>query len=141
MLLPHRIAPHRYASDTDGAQRVFTEFWNLYGAQLTSAEGYLLGVMEHSGSYAEAYRPWCRALTDLIHGVYLAARRIPLPNVKAVREAMRIFSMKSAANMLRDAIVGACVPLAAGWAARFCENMAALAGAFRVLARGRELAR
>src|SRR5688572_25575221 len=100
---PRHIVPPTDETDTNGALRVFDDFFSLYQPTLVRAEAYLEDIIEKvEPIYGEAYRPWHRALKDLMRGVYLMTRKIPLTNKESFLEALKIFSLESAIQFLKD---------------------------------------
>lgn len=118
------IVPPMNEDDTEGAQRVFEEFLVLYQPALTHIEHFLEHVMEDAGpDYADAYKPWHKALHDLFRGVYLVAKKIPLPDPEAFTEALRMFSFDSAIQFLSDVCLSCRLSLQNDWGQRFREHI------------------
>jgi hypothetical protein len=120
----YRIQPPKSEEDTEGARRVFEEFLILYEPTLVRIEDYLEQVIEQAGpTYATAYRPWHKALRELLRGVYLTARNIPLPDPEAFIDAVKMFYFDSAIQFLRDICVNCRVVLQRDWMERFREHI------------------
>lgn len=136
------IMPPRNGEDWEGAQRVFEEFFILYQPALSSVQHYLAQVTEEMGAeYAAAYRPWQSALSDLFQGVYLTAKKIPLPDPEGFLEALRMFSFESAVQFLSDLCISCRLVMRRDWQKRFREHIEMLMVAFSVLNRQTELSR
>ena len=119
-----RILPPSGENDAEGAQRVFEEFLLLYEPTLVRIEEYLEQVIEQAGpAYATAYRPWRKALRDLMRGVYLTARKIPLPDPEAFIDAAKMFYFDSASQFLRDICINCRIALQRDWVERFREHI------------------
>lgn len=132
---PH-IRPPVCENDTEGAQRVFEEFLILYKPILITVQGHLENLMHDMGPlYADAYQPWCNALKDLFQGVYLVARKIPLPDKEAFTEALRMFSFDSAVQFLCDLCVSCRISLQRDWARYFREHIHLLLSSIAILNR------
>lgn len=118
------IRPPKGETDTAGAQRVFEEFFLLYQPTLTRAERYLeKAVKELQPEYAEGYQPWLRSLQQLLRGVYLVVKKIPMPDTESFLESLRTFSFDSAIEFLRDICVSSRISLSRDWTDRFREHI------------------
>ena len=116
--------PPQGEADTEGAQRVFEEFLTLYEPTLVRIEFYLEEVIEQvDPAYAQAYRPWHKALHDLFHGVYLTSRDIPVPDSDSFIDALKMFSFDSAIRFLRDIGVSCRIGLQRSWSDQFHEHI------------------
>jgi len=137
------IRPPEDADDAAGAVRVFQEFLGQYQNTLTSAEHYFEQVMTQvKPQFAPAYAPWQSAVKDLLQGVYIVAKRLPMHNPKALADALRLFSLDSAIAMLKDVCISCKIDIVHHqWAETFKRNMRALDEAFRVLLQNRVIAR
>jgi hypothetical protein len=118
-----QIEPPLSGDDREGAQRVFEEFLVLYQPALSSVQHYLERVIFEAPDYADAYKPWHKALQDLFQGVYLTAKRIPLPDPDAFLEALRMFSFQSAIQFLCDLCISCRLALQRDWAKHFHEHI------------------
>jgi hypothetical protein len=119
-----RILPPQGEEDTEGAHRVFEEFLTIYEPTLVKIEYYLEEVIEQVGpTYAEAYRPWHKALNDLFHGVYLTSRDRPLPDSESFIDALKMFSFDSAIRFLKDIGVSCRVHMQRDWSEQFHEHI------------------
>lgn len=133
---PFRILPPANEGDSEGAQRVFEEFLTLYQPALVRMEYYLEQVMEQAEpAFAEAYRPWHKALRDLYRGVYLLARRMPLPDSEAFVEALRMFSFGSSVRFLRDICLNCRLSIERDWAEHFRAHIDMLLFSLSILTR------
>lgn len=118
------IIPPAGEDDAEGAQRVFEEFLTLYQPTLIRIEYYLEEVIEQAGvTYAEAYRPWHSAMHDLFKGVYLTAKKVPLPDTDKFIDALRTFSFESAIQFLCDICINCKLQIAKDWVERFREHI------------------
>ena len=132
------IAPPASAGDTSGAIRVFSEFLDEYEQILVSADQYLQNIMDQIGpEFAPAYRPWQKGVRDLLQGVFVVTRKLPVRNAKAFADALRLFSLDSAIAMLSDICISCKIALPRHWVAAFRKNIRVLSEAFRVLYRQR----
>lgn len=130
------IVPPSGEDDTEGAVRVFEEFLTLYQPTLIRIEFYLEEVIEQAGpEYADAYRPWHTALHDLFKGVYLTAKKIPLPNKSRFIDALKTFNFESALQFLRDLCANCKIQLSEDWVARFREHINLLLFSISILNR------
>lgn len=134
-----RIPPPHSSDDNEGALRVFNDFFHIYQPVFARVEFYLEQVITQvDPMYAQAYRPWHKSLRDLMRGVYLMARRVPLPDPDAFLDALRTFSFDSAIYFLRDICVSCKLHIERGWAQRFRENILTLLFALGILQRQHE---
>jgi hypothetical protein len=129
------IIPPTGEDDAEGARRVFEEFFSLYHPTLLRVEYYLEEVIDAAGGYAQAYAPWQAALHNLVKGVYLTAKRIPLPDTQALTEALKIFTFESAILFLRDLCANCRIALTQDWPQRFREHINTLLFALAILQR------
>ncbi len=131
-----QIMPPTDGEDIEGAHRVFEEFLVLYQPALLSVERYLETVIEEIGpDYADAYRPWHKGLHDLFQGVYLMAKKIPLPDPEAFADALRMFSFDSAVRFLWDLCISCKLALQSDWVERFREHIDMLLFSLSILNR------
>lgn len=136
------IRPPADSDDAAGAVRVFQEFLQNYQSTLVSAEHYFEQIMEQvQPKYAQAYAPWQRSVKDLLHGVYMVSKKLPLRNPKALADALRLFTLDSAISMLHDICISCKMRVNSNWLNAFKDNMRVLGEAFRVLMRQRIIAR
>ena len=120
--------------DTD--HRAFGQFIIKYQTILESAEDYLDGVIEKTApAYAEAYKPWGNALHELLTGTYLISRKIPLPDVAAFMETLRMFSFDSTIKFLCDICKLCGIQLHENWEKEFREHIDKLLFAIANLSR------
>lgn len=130
------ITPPENEEDKEGAYRACREFLTIYQPILTRIEFYLEQVIEQAGpAYAEAYRPWHKSLQDLLHGAYLTARKIPLPDPDAFVEALRMFSFESAIQFLRDICASCQIVLQHDWKEHFRKHIDTLLFSVAILNR------
>jgi len=130
------ITPPAHGDDTEGAKRVFEQFFILYQPALTRVEHYLEHVIDQmEPAYAEAYRPWHKALRDLSQCFYLAARKIPLPDPESFMDALRMFSFDSAVEFLKDLCISCQLVLDKDWAQHFREHIDMLLFSLTILNR------
>lgn len=129
------ILPPESDAGNGGAQRFFNEFLKQYHYALYNAGEYLDEMLAAlTPEIAEGYRPWRQALRDLLDGTYRMARRIPLRSAQAFQDAIRIFTLESAATLLQDLCICCRMTLPVHWAATFLANMRHMETAFRMLA-------
>ena len=137
----HRILPPKGEDDAEGAQRVFEEFLILYEPTLVRIEYYLEHVIEQVGpAYAEAYRPWHKAVHDLFRGVYLTVRNIPLPDPDSFIEALKMFGFDSAIQFLQDLCISCRIALERDWMEHFRQNIDLLLFSATILRREQQQA-
>lgn len=126
--IPLIIAPAN-EDDADGAYRCFNEFFLNYQSSLTRVEYYLEEVMLMvDDGFAQAYKTWHKAIKELLRGVYLVVKKIPLPDADALLEALQILSFESAAKFLQDILVS-CKMIADKeneWSQKFFQNIQSL---------------
>lgn len=115
---------HRTEVYTDIMCRVSEQFLTDYQPVLARVENYLEEVIEKTDSaYKEAYIPWKNALHELLTGLYLITKKIPLPNKETFLESLHMFSFESTITFLRD-ICGICqLQLKNGWRKEFREHI------------------
>ena len=120
----------------EGAQRVFEDFFNLYQPAFISIEHYLEDAMDHMAPiYANAYRPWYKGLHDLLRGVTLMAKKIPLPDPEEFSDALCMFSFDGAIQFLSDLCISCRLVLQNDWAQRFHEHINLLLFSLSILER------
>lgn len=130
------IRPPKGDDDINGAQRVFEDFLVLYQPTMSRVEEYLEKIVEETRpAYAEAYRPWLKALQDMMQGIYLVAKKIPLPDSESFMESLRMFSFESAIDFLRDICVCCRHILPRDWTDRFREHINMLLFSLSILNR------
>lgn len=130
------ITPPCGEDDTEGAQRVFEDFLTLYQPTLIRLEYHLEDIVDHAGTmYAEAYMPWRDALHELFKGVYLTAKKVPLPNKEKFIDALRTFSFNSALQFLIDMCASCKMRLPENWAETFREHINLLLFSIAILSR------
>ena len=128
------VTPPSSNEDSDGAFRVFEEFLIIYQPALEQAECYLeqFSSIMQTG-FSSAYTPWLKAVRELRKGIYLMAKKIPLPDPESFQDALRTFSFDSAAQLIRDICIGCKMRIDANWAKHFRDNILILSQAYRVL--------
>lgn len=130
------IMPPTGEDDFKGAQRVFEEFFTSYKDTLTALEKYLDKIMAKTEPvFAEAYKPWRDAVHDLLRGVHLLAKNIPLPDPESFLDALRTFSFEGAIQFLRDLCASCKIALQPNWADIFHKQIDTLLFAFAILSR------
>lgn len=130
------IMPPADEDDTDGAQRVFENFLHLYQPALIRIEYYLEEIIEKAGpAYASAYQPWHDAIHNLFKGVYLTAKKIPLPNNSKFIEALKMLSFDSALQFLSDLCAICKIPMPQDWTVKFREHINLLLFSLSILNR------
>ena len=135
------IIPPRGEEDTEGAQRVFEQFLKLYQSTFIRVEYYLEDIIEHAGpAYAEAYQPWHDAIHSLFKGVYLQAKRIPIPDSEKFIDALKTFSFDGAIKFLQDLCINCKLKVNREWVARFREHIKLLLFSLSILQRDQEFA-
>lgn len=138
MELTGKMLPPTGEDDTEGAFRVFEGFLVIYQPALVGVEHYLHQAMhDMEPTFAEAYRPWQNALHDLFTGIYLTAKKIPLPDPEKFMEALRLFSFDSAIRFLHDICISCKMKMQANWSERFREHIDMLLFAANILERER----
>ncbi len=102
----------------------FEDFLINYKPILMRVENYLEEVIEKiDPAFVRGYIPWKKALHELITGVYLITKKIPLPNKEDFMEALCLFSFDSSIKFLRD-ICNICqLQLKRNWEKEFREHI------------------
>lgn len=104
----------------DNHRLVFEEFIINYQPTLKRAEEYLDDITRKiDPAFAEAYIPWKIAVHDLLKGVYLIAKKIPLQSKEKFMDALQIFSFESAVAFLADILTICHIKLERDWAEKF----------------------
>ena len=130
------ILPPLDEDDIKGAERVFENFFTLYQPTLTRVDQYLKQVMREVGPvYAEAYRPWQIAIHDLASGLFLMAKKIPLPDKERFTEALSIFTFDGAVRFLYDLCASCMLQLDRDWIKRFTQHIHMLLFSLDILTR------
>lgn len=119
--------------DIESSQRVCEAFIDSYYSTLTKADSYLTQIEHNAAIYAEAYRPWHQSLTNLLQGVYLLSKKIPLPNPDEFLDALRTFSFSGTVNFLHDICLCCRIKLEQDWKERFRQHIDALLFAATIL--------
>lgn len=128
------ILPPSGETDTEGAYRTFEAFVDFYRPTLVVASEHLEGIVDNMPEkYAEAYRPWQHALNELLIGVYLVSRKIPLPNREVFEEALKVFTLESAVRFLRDLCLSCRIQMPRDWIDRFIRNIHMLLSSLSIL--------
>src|SRR5437763_365397 len=110
--------------DQEGARRVFEQFLIIYQPTLTRLEQHLEGLIETTEpAFAQAYEPWHKALQDLFRGVYMVAKKVPLPDPEAFIDALRMFTFESAIQFLNDLCISCKMVLHQDWVKTFREHI------------------
>lgn len=110
--------------DKEAAKRVFDEFYIFYQPVLSEVDSYLETLMNNmETAYAQAYQPWHAALQDLMQGVYLTVKKIPLPDRESFLDAIALFSFESAAQFLYDLCLSCRINLSRDWIAHFQKHI------------------
>lgn len=119
-----RIASPQGEDDKQGAKHVFDEFFVIYQPVLMDVESYLKNTMEKMDSeYASAYKPWFDALENLLQGVFLTVKKIPLPDTDSFIDAIKLFTFDSAIQFLYDLCLSARIKLSNCWAEQFQKHI------------------
>ncbi len=85
------------------AKRMAESFVEVYQVTLIRIEQHLDNVIDHAGEqYAEGYKPWQKAVHDLVHGTFLLSKEEVKPDKESLSDALRIFSFESSVNFLDD---------------------------------------
>ena len=120
----YKIARPKNESDTAGAERVLKDFIGLYQPSLIQAEQHLSKLLASvEPAYAVAYKPWQSALTDIIEGLQLMARRITLKDAQRFMDALLMFTFEGAIQFLQDLCKGSKLELEKDWAQKFKEHI------------------
>jgi|GEM_PF-1901741 len=139
MVETHRIIPPSGNNDQEGAQRVFEEFFLLYHPTLTRLESKLYDIVEETEpTYAEAYKPWQKALHELVRGVYLCAKRISLPDINGFKDALRMFSFEGAVQFLNDLTMRCKMSFHPDWTELFREHIKLLLFSLSILIQNKQ---
>lgn len=128
------IRPPTDGGDREGAQRVFEEFLTLYQPTFILVEYHLEDVIESAGpAYAQAYKPWYDALHTLFKGVYLTAKKIPLPDTEKFIDALHTFSFEGTLQFLSDLCISCKLKVTQEWLNRFREHIKLLLFSLSIL--------
>lgn len=134
-----RITPPASNHDQEGARRVFDDFFHLYHPTLVRLEYKLYNIIEETEPvYANAYRPWQKALHILVRGIYMLAKRIPLPDIEDFRDALRMFSFDGAIQFLDDLTMRCRLSLHPEWAEQFREHIKLLLFSLSIIYKQRQ---
>ena len=134
------IIPPTGDDDYKGAKRVFEEFFEEYHDTLVSLEHHLDKITDETeAAYANAYKPWRNAVHELLRGVYLTVKNIPLPDTDAFLDALRMFSFEGAVHFLKDLCISCKMVLEMDWAEKFKKQIDTLLFAFSILNRTAQL--
>jgi len=141
-----RISSPVADDDHQGAQRCFEEFLEHYQPVFIGVDHHLEEMIENiEAPYASAYQPWQEMLKDLFQGIYLIARRIPLPDPERFLDALNTFSFEGSAQFLSDICLSRRMALPPNWIQTFREHIQLLLFSFSIIMRNqkqeRELAR
>lgn len=135
-----RIPPPASEDDADGARRVFAQFNEAYRPVLEQVDLYLDTMISKAPpAYADGYRHWHRSLRDLLHGVFLMAKRIPIPSRETFQDALRVFSLESSAQFIADLCAGCKQQLPRNWAQGFRQHIELLLHSLAILMQNRDL--
>ena len=134
MQIEDSTLPPLEVEDKESAQRVFEEFLVQYHPLLRDVEHYLEELMQKTSlTYAEAYKPWHKALHEMIRGVFLTVKNIPLPDVQGFLESLRLFCFDGAIQFLQDLCISCQMQLARNWAQNFKRHIDRLLFAAAIL--------
>ncbi|MDX2073483.1 MAG: hypothetical protein SFX19_03850 [Alphaproteobacteria bacterium] len=85
------------------ATRMAQTFVEVYQVTLIRIEQHLDHVIEEAGDpYAEGYKPWQKAVHDLVHGTFLLSKEAAKPDKELLGEALQVFSMDSSVYFLDE---------------------------------------
>lgn len=133
------ISPPEGEEDVEGARRFLEEFLILYQPVLIRVEHHLEKLIQDAGPYADAYRPWRKAVHQVFRGVYLLAKGIPVPDLDSFIDAVRMFSFDSAAQLIGDLCISSKMALKNDWAERFREHINQLLLVINIIIRGQQV--
>lgn len=111
-------------TDRKSAKAACNEFLVEYQPILTKVDQHLQEMIENTQPvYAQAYKPWLKALRDICMGVFLMSKGIPLPDPQALVGALKTFSFESTLQLLHDLCISSKLSLKAEWIRKFREDI------------------
>jgi hypothetical protein len=109
-----------HGSDAYNAKRMAETFVEVYQVTLIRIEQHLDDVIEEAGEqYAEGYRPWQKAIHDLVHGTFLLSKETAKPDKESLGDALRVFSFDSSVKFLGDICNTIGINTERGWDEKF----------------------
>ena len=122
------------------AKRMAESFVEVYQVTLIRIEQHLDDVIEGAGeNYAEGYKPWQKAVHDLVNGTFLLSKEQVKPDKEKLSEALRIFSFESSVNFLEDICRTTGITTERGWHEKFRAHVHMLLSALDIMPKKRPL--
>lgn len=111
-------------TDRPAMQRACKQFHDEYQPILHKVETHLHQMTQKTDPvYAQAYKPWLKALCDICTGVFLLSKGIPLPDPAALLDALRMFSFDSTLQLLHDLCISCKLVLEKEWTKKFRRDI------------------
>jgi hypothetical protein len=122
------------------AKRVAETFVEVFQVTLIRIEQHLDDVIEEAGEqYAEGYKPWQKAVHDLVHGTFLLSKEVVKPDRESLSDALRVFSFESSVNFLDDICISIGIRTERGWHEKFRDHVHMLITALDIMPKKRPL--
>lgn len=129
-------------SDAESAKRMVETFVEVYQVTLIRIEQHLDDVIEDAGEhYAQGYKPWQKAVHDLVHGTFLLSKEVAKPDEEALSDALRVFSFDSSVMFLNDLCHSIGIRTERGWHEHFRNHIHMLMTALDIMPKKRPLIR
>lgn len=130
------------SANADQARRMAETFVEVYQVTLIRIEQHLDSVIEEAGEhYADGYKPWQKAIHDLVHGTFLLSKEEVRPDKESLGDALRIFSFESSVNFLNDMCSSIGIRTERGWHEKFRAHVHMLICALDIAPKKRPLLR
>ena len=130
------------SANADQARRMAETFVEVYQVTLIRIEQHLDSVIEEAGEhYADGYKPWQKAIHDLVHGTFLLSKEEVRPDKELLGDALRIFSFESSVNFLNDMCGSIGIRTERGWHEKFRAHVHMLISALDIAPKKRPLLR
>lgn len=127
-------------SEAENAKRMAETFVEVYQVTLIRIEQHLDDVIEEAGEqYAEGYKPWQKAVHDLVHGTFLLSNEAAKPDEEALSDALRVFSFDSSVKFLGDLCGNIGINTERNWHERFRAHIHMLISALDIMPKKRRL--
>lgn len=108
------------------AKRAAETFVEVYQVTLIRIEQHLEDIIHDAGeNYAEGYKPWQKALHDLLDGAFLLSKNQPVKR-DSLKEALHVFSFESSARFMGDLCTSIGIRKERGWEEDFHDHIKTL---------------
>lgn len=122
------------------ARRIAESFVEVYQVTLIHIEQHLDHIIEEAGAtYAEGYKPWQKALHDLVHGTFLLSKEDVKPDKESLSDALRVFSFESSVHFLDDICNSIGIRTEYEWHEKFRTHVHKLLSALDIMPKRRPL--